>query len=373
MTDASDSESSLCRLRELGQSPWLDDISRPMLLDGMLAGLIERDCISGVTSNPIIFERAIRLTNAHDSNIAEMAAAGATTEAIYERLVETDIRAAAELLRPTFAKSGGCDGFVSHEVSPHLARDTAGTIAEADRLWRALDRPNVMIKVPGTVEGLPAIRALIRRGININVTLLFDPKRYAAVAEAYQAGIEDRLADGASEYPHSVASFFLSRIDALVDALLDSADGTSDLRGTTAVALARIAYRMFEETIRTARWRSLAAEGAAPQRLLWASTGAKDPAYSDVKYVEPLIAPETVTTLPLATLEAFRDHGRVERTLSAEGAGTRDRVAIAGDLAAAGVDLDGVMGQLEDEGIEKFRAPFDKLHAALAEKARARA
>jgi len=366
MSDAANSPSRLCRLYELGQSVWLDDLGRQMLDDGSLARLIDEDCISGVTSNPVIFERSVSQTDAYDRSIAEMAAAGASVQAIYERLVEDDIRAAADLLRPIYDATGGDDGYVSLEVSPHLARDSEVTVAEAERFWRAVDRPNLLIKVPGTVEGLTAIRALIGRGINVNVTLLFDPDRYVAVAEAYQAGIEDWLAVGAGRTPpRSVASFFLSRIDAMVDSLLGP---DVALRGATATALAQIAYRTFAAIYSGERWRALAAKGAAPQRLLWASTGTKDPAYSDVKYVEPLIAAGTVTTLPLQTLDAFRDHGEAAPALTAGAAAGRDRAAVARDLAAAGVDLDEVMLRLEEEGIEKFRAPFDKLLKSLAGK-----
>ncbi len=367
MIDAS--RSSVCRLRTLGQSAWLDDISRPLLEDGTFVRLIGEDCVSGLTSNPVIFEHALRQSDAYDADIASMAIAGLGLEAIYERLVEGDIRHAADLLRPTYDATGRRDGYVSLEVSPHLARDTDGTIAEAIRLWGALGRPNVMIKVPGTVEGLAAFRALIARGINVNVTLLFSPERYAKVAEAYQQGLEDRIAGGSEGlFPHSVASFFLSRIDTMVDGILDARpDGdAAGLRGGTAIAMARIAYRTFAEQIATDRWRALAVKGAEPQRLLWASTGTKDPTFSDVKYVAPLIAADSVTTLPLKTLEAFRDHGLAEPTLTA-GTGP-DFASLATVLSGYGVDLSGVMTRLEEEGIDKFNVAFDQLHKALADK-----
>jgi transaldolase len=356
-------------LRDLGQSPWLDDISRPMLDDGTFARLIAEDCVSGLTSNPVIFEHAVRQSDAYDADIRAMAARGAGLDGVYERLVEDDIRHAARLLRPVYDTTGVHDGYVSLEVSPHLARDTDGTIAEAERLWRRLDCPNAMIKVPGTVEGLAAIRTLIGRGVNVNVTLLFSPERYIEVANAYMQGLEDRLADDpGAALPHSVASFFLSRIDVMVDGILDAQQGANsgDLRGGTAVAMAQIAYRHFAELTAAERWRSLAGKGAAPQRLLWASTGTKDPTFSDVKYVEPLIAADTVITLPLKTLEAFRDHGTAEPTLTADSGADLDDLSAR--LARHGVDLGDVLARLEEEGIEKFNVAFDQLHKALAEK-----
>jgi len=363
--------SSLCRLRDLGQSVWLDDIDRPMLLDGSLATLIENDCIGGQTSNPVIFERALKTSDAYDGDIATMAAGGAGLETVYERLIEDDIRRAADLFAPLHQASARRDGYVSLEVSPHLARDTEGTIAEAVRLWTAVDRANVMIKVPGTREGLDAIRALIARGININVTLLFDPIRYREVTEAFVAGLEDRISGGAATgpHPHSVASFFLSRIDSMVDPALDARgdDDAKALRGETAIALARIAYRHFAEMVETPRWKALAEQGAAPQRLLWASTGTKDKAYSDVKYVEPLVAADTVNTMPRETLAAFREHGTAELTLTGVSAGP-DLAEVAAKLAASGLDLPGVLARLEEEGIEKFNTAFDNLHKSLAAK-----
>lgn len=358
-----------CRLRDLGQSAWLDDISRPLLDDGTFSRLIAEDCVSGLTSNPVIFENALRQSDAYDADIGKMAAQRAGLEAVYERLVEDDIRHAARLLRPVYDATGGHDGYVSLEVSPHLARDTDATIAEAERLFAALGQPNIMIKVPGTVEGLPAIRALTRRGINVNVTLLFDPERYVAVADAFMGGLEDRLGDDpAQALPHSVASFFLSRIDVMVDGMLDARGGQDEgnLRGGTAVALAQIAYRHFVELTAAERWRALAAKGATPQRLLWASSGTKDPRFSDVKYVEPLIAADTVITLPLKTLDAFRDHGVAAATLTPD---SGPRLAdLSAALAAHGIDLADVLARLEEEGIDKFNVAFDKLHKALAEK-----
>ncbi|MCC6984613.1 MAG: transaldolase [Bauldia sp.] len=366
MTAAASTESRLCRLHALGQSVWLDSIGRTMLHDGTLQRLIEEDCVTGITSNPVLFDEAVRRSDAYDAAIAAAAAAGLDAAAIYERLVVEDIRAAADLLRLAYDRSGGRDGFASLEVSPHLARDTEGTIAEAARLWAALGRPNAMIKIPGTAEGLPAIEAAIAAGINVNITLLFDPRRYRAVAAAYFAGLEARLAKG-GPLPHSVASFFLSRIDAAIDPLLP--DDSRDLRGRAAIAFAREAHGVYAELVATDRWHRLADAGAAPQRLLWASTGVKDPSARDVRYVEALIGPDTVTTLPPKTLDAFRDHGAVAPTLS-EGGGT---AALRARLREAEMDIAAIMTKLEDEGIGKFVDAFDALHAAIEEKRHAAA
>ncbi len=369
MTPSPTASNPLCRLRETGQSPWLDDISRTMLDDGSLSRLIEEDCIAGLTSNPAIFEHALKESDVYDSAIQALAAEGNELETIYERLVIEDIQRAADLFQPLYRSSERRDGYVSLEVSPHFARDTESTIAEAKRLWEALDRPNAMIKVPGTVEGLPAIRALIADGINVNVTLLFSTERYLAAAEAFVQGLEDRTSSGGEgPLPHSVASFFLSRIDSKVDALLAERAGpnASRLRGRAALALARIAYAAYSKLIKTERWQRLAAKGASPQRLLWASTGTKDPGYSDIKYVEPLVGPDTVTTLPGTTLAAFRDHGRGERTLSSEA--REDLASFSGDLGDQDINLARALSELEEEGIEKFVVAFDNLHAALAAK-----
>ncbi len=340
-----------------------------MLDDGSLSRLIEEDCIAGLTSNPAIFEHALKESDVYDSAIQALAAEGNELETIYERLVIEDIQRAADLFQPLYRSSERRDGYVSLEVSPHFARDTESTIAEAKRLWEALDRPNAMIKVPGTVEGLPAIRALIADGINVNVTLLFSTERYLAAAEAFVQGLEDRTSSGGEgPLPHGVASFFLSRIDSKVDALLAERAGpnASRLRGRAALALARIAYAAYSKLIKTERWQRLAAKGASPQRLLWASTGTKDPGYSDIKYVEPLVGPDTVTTLPGTTLAAFRDHGRGERTLSSEA--REDLASFSGDLGDQDINLARALSELEEEGIEKFVVAFDNLHAALAAK-----
>ena len=290
---------------------------------------------------------------------------------LYERLALDDIRAAADLFRPIYDRTDGGDGFVSMEVSPRLARDTGGTVAEALRLWAAINRPNVFIKVPGTREGLPAIRQLIAQGVNVNITLLFGLPRYREVVNAYLDGLADRSTRGLPlGQVASVASFFLSRIDLLVDPILEAkmldggvlAEHAAALRGEVAIASARVAYQMYRETISGDRFGALAARGARRQRVLWASTSTKNPAYSDVKYVEALIGPETVNTVPLETLNAYRDHGNPAPRLE-EGVAEAHRSLR--KLAELGVDLDEVTRQLEEEGIEKFRTPFDRLLQSL--------
>jgi transaldolase len=324
-----------------------------------------------MTSNPAIFEKAIAQTRQYDREIATLAAAGRPAEQVYEMLAIADVQAAADLFRPVYDGSDGADGYVSLEVSPRLAADAEGTISEARRLWAALGQPNVMIKVPGTPAGLVAIRELIGDGINVNVTLLFSVERYREVAAAYAAGLEAALEAGRPlARIASVASFFLSRIDTAVDARLDRlaqddearASEALRLRGAAAIASARLAYAVYEESIATPRWRRLAADGARVQRLLWASTGTKDPAYSDVKYVEPLIGPATVNTLPLDTLRAYHEHGDPAARLT----GHREAAErIAAALAALSIDLEAVAAKLLEEGIVKFVQPYDSLLATL--------
>lgn len=364
----------LLALRELGQSVWLDFLGRSLIDSGMLARLIEEDGVSGVTSNPAIFEKAIDGSADYDDAIRALALRGRSVPEIYEALVVDDIRRAADLFRPLHERRGGADGFVSLEVSPLLARDAAGTVAEARRLWAAVGRPNVFIKVPATAEGIGAIRQLIREGINVNVTLLFGLPRYAEVARAHLEGLEGRAAAGeAVDRVASVASFFLSRIDVLVDSLIEKrlaecvpgGDIAAGLRGKTAIASAKEAYRMYREIYGGTRFASLASRGARPQRLLWASTSTKNPAYPDVMYVEPLIGPETVTTLPIETLDAYRDHGDPAPRI---GEGAREAREALRLLAEAGIDIDEATQRLENEGVEKFIAPFDTLAASLAKK-----
>jgi len=365
----------LNQLAALGQSIWLDDIRRDLMGSGELRRLIAEDGLRGMTSNPAIFEKAIAASPDYDADIRRMARDGQGAQAIYEALSQRDVQQAADAFRPLYDRTGGQDGYVSLEVNPHLAHDTAGTMDEARRLWAALNRPNVFIKVPSTNAGLPAIRQLISEGININVTLLFGLPRYRQVADAYLTGLEQRAARGKDvSRVASVASFFVSRMDALVDPRLEAclAEGgekaglAHEAHGQVAIASAKTAYQIYQEIFGGDRFRPLAARGARVQRLLWASTSTKNPAYSDVKYVEALIGPDTVNTVPRETLNAYRDHGRPEVRIARDRAEAR---RILTQLPALGIDIDQVTQQLEDEGVAKFNQPFDKLLAALARKA----
>ncbi len=361
----------LLQLAALGQSVWLDDIGRGMLEDGSLARLIRQDGVSGMTTNPAIFGKAIE-GREYDSAIASRRRSGLDDAALYEALVLEDVGRAAELFLPVFARSAGRDGFVSIEVSPHLAFDAVGTVAQAKRLWSALGRPNVMIKVPATHPGLTAVAQLTADGINVNATLLFGVDRYRETAMAYLAGLEQRLRAGLPlEGIASVASFFLSRIDSWVDKRLEALAGAGDrdglvLSGQAAAVCARLAYQACKELHDSERWRKLARHGARPQRLLWASTGTKNPAYADVKYVDAVIAPGTVNTMPLATLEAYRNHGcpavRIEEDLQ----GAR---ALPGILRRRGIDLEAVAEELERDGVRKFVEPYDATLESLARRA----
>lgn len=359
----------LRRLGELGQSPWIDYIERSFVRDGGLARLVEEDGISGVTSNPAIFQKAIVEHSTYDQAIAALAHRGLTAPEIHEALMVEDIRAAADVLAPIHARTRGHDGFVSLEVSPHLARDTEGTCREGRRLWTLVSRNNLMVKVPATLEGVAAIRHLTAEGININVTLLFDVQRYAAVADAFASGLEDRIARAQPiDRMASVASFFLSRIDALIDPRLDEQEDprAHRLRGQAALTSARAAYAHFLRGKASARWQRLQSHGARPQRLLWASTGTKDPSYSDVKYVDALVGPDTVTTLPPETLAAFRDHGRAVRQLpdDPDGQSAMLEETLRG-FAALGIDLQAASARLESEGLAKFVEPHEATLAAL--------
>jgi transaldolase len=364
-------ENPLLKLHKLGQSVWQDDIGRTMLDDGSLAKLIEADGIAGVTSNPAIFAASINKEPIYQQAIANLLPKEASNIALYETLTIEDLRRAADLFRKLYDSSKGGDGYISMEVSPHLAYDTAGTIAEAKRLWARLERPNAMIKIPGTEAGLPAIRDTIAAGINVNVTLLFAPERYRAVANAYFDGLEARLAAGKSiDKLASVASFFLSRIDTLVDKQLDdlASKGKADakkVRGKSAVASAARAYEIYEELSASPRWKALVSKGATPQRLLWASTSAKDPTFSPVKYVDEIIAPETVNTMPRETIAAYRTQGKPEVRIKGEIAAASGVFA---GLKALGIDMAGVADQLEKEGVKKFIEPFDKLQASIEER-----
>lgn len=361
----------LQKLPEFGQSIWLDFIRRSLMTSGKLEQLIREDGLRGMTSNPKIFDDAISDSNDYDESIQALAEQGSSVEEAYRTLTVEDVQMAADQFRSVFDETDGEDGYVSYEVSPHLAHDTEGTIEEARELWKLLDRPNVFIKVPATAEGLPAIRKLISEGINVNVTLLFGLSRYEAVADAYLSGLEDRAQQGGSvKGVASVASFFLSRIDVLVDPMLEKvrreggsgAEIAAEARGQTAIASAKLAYQIYREMFGGDRFRKLEGAGAKPQRLLWASTSTKNPDYSDVMYVEPLIGPDTVNTLPLDTLDAYRDHGNPQNRLED---GLEKARRIFDGLPQLGIELDRVAQQLEDEGVGKFVKPYDALLGTL--------
>lgn len=367
-------ENPLVKVGAFGQSIWLDYIRRQMIISGELKKFIDEDGLKGVTSNPAIFEKAIAGSDDYDAAIRKLAQAGKDIQEIYQTLTVEDVGQGADVFRSVYDRVDGTDGFVSLEVNPHLAHDTQGTIAEARRLWQALSRPNVLIKVPATKEGLPAIKQLISEGINVNVTLLFGLPRYKEVAEAYISGLEDRAARNQPiNRLASVASFFLSRIDVLLDPQLGklaaaggpNATGAKELQGEIAIASAKIAYTIYQEIFGSERFKKLAAQGGRPQRLLWASTSTKNPAYPDVKYVEPLIGAETVNTLPLETLEAYRDHGNPASRLT-EAVGRAS--SYLQRLPELGLDLNQATQQLEDEGVEKFNKPFDSLMDTLENK-----
>jgi transaldolase len=361
-------ENPLRRLTDFGQSVWLDYIERGFVRDGGLGRMIAEDAVAGLTSNPAIFEKAIAKHDVYDDAIRTLARSGRNVGELHETLIIDDIRAAAELLAPVYRQTEGRDGFVSLEVSPHLARNTEGTYAEAVRLWSLVDRENLMIKVPGTREGIPVIQRLIADGINVNITLLFSVERYAAVAEAFLAGLEQRAGSGHSiERVSSVASFFLSRIDSLLDPKLEASSDPEikALKGECAIACARQAYAHYESLVAAPRWAKLAARGAKPQRLLWASTGTKDPTYSDVKYVEALIGGDTITTLPPETLAAYRDHGNPTRTLGTDLPGAVTLAHVATCLQRLDISWAQVEHQLEEDGIKKFVAPHDAILTAL--------
>ena len=363
----------LVSLGTAGQSPWLDYIHRGMIASGELARRIAEDGIRGVTSNPTIFEKAVSSGRDYDDQIRALARAGAAPLDAYKAIVTDDIRAAADVLRPVYVASRGDDGYVSLEVDPDLARDTRATVARARELFDAVGRPNVMIKIPGTKEGLPAVVETIAAGIPVNVTLIFSVRRYEEVAGAYQDGVERWIASGGDpRVVSSVASFFVSRIDTAVDPLLLStverwpgspkAETALSLLGKTAVASARMAYARFLEIFDAPRWRTLAARGARVQRPLWASTGTKNPKYSDVKYIEELIGPDTVNTMPPQTMDAFRDHGVVVDVLSGAGAGAK---AVLDDYALMETGIEEVCSRLEEEGVKSFLDSHRKLLAAV--------
>src|ERR1700754_1475579 len=351
------------QIHGFGQSIWLDFIDREIMASGKLKKLIDEDGVRGVTSNPAIFEKAITSSSDYDNDIVELSKTTDDNEKLFFGLAIKDIQQAADLFKGVYNEEvKGSDGYVSLEVSPFLALDTEGTAKQAEELWKKVNRENVMIKIPGTQPGLAAIRQSIAKGININVTLLFGLPRYEAVTEAYISGLEDHLKAGHKiAHISSVASFFLSRIDVLVDPMLDE-NGLGDLKGEVAIASAKKAYEIYKRGFRGEPWEKLAAQGAKPQRLLWASTSSKNPAFKDTKYVEALIGPDTVDTVPLETIEAFRDDGVAENTLEQ---GLEKATETLARLKSAGIDIDKVTQQLEDEGVDKFNKPFEKLLQAI--------
>jgi len=368
--------SKLSDLSAAGTAVWLDFVDRKFLEAGGLEKLVKEDGLSGVTSNPSIFEKAMGHGDAYDDTLAafDREHSGAATIDRYEHLAIQDIKAAAETLRPVYDRLEAKDGYVSLEVSPYIADDTDATIAEAQKLWAAVDRPNLMIKIPGTLAGAPAISATIAAGINVNVTLLFSQDAYQRVAEAYATGLEERVRQGQPiDRIASVASFFVSRIDTTIDKQIDARlkDGDAEtealkaVRGKVAIANAKLAYAWYQDFIASDRWQALAAKGAQPQRLLWASTGVKDPAYPDTLYIDTLIGADTVNTMPPKTMDAFRDHGTVAQTLTADVDEARHVLAEADRL---GLDLPGVTDTLVLEGVASFAGAFDDLLGAIAKK-----
>ena len=355
---------NLQRLREAGVSIWLDTLSRELLETGGFAGLIRDYGVTGATSNPTIFAQAITGSDRYDAQLRELVAGGEQDQQeLFFSLALDDVRAAARLLRPAFAASGGGDGFISFECTPDLADDTKGTIEQATSLWRRLSLPNVMIKVPGTAAGLPAIEELTRRGVNVNITLLFSVERYEQVIDAYLRGLTARADAGEPvDQIASVASFFLSRIDTKADALLDPG---SPLRGQLAIASARAAYQRYRAKFTGPSWQRLRELGARPQRPLWASTGTKNPAYSDVRYVSELIGPDVISTMPEQTLRAFADHGVTARTVDTDPEGAERTLSAA---AGAGIDLGAVTAELERDGVRSFCDSYHQLLDCIARK-----
>jgi transaldolase len=358
----------LKKLEALGQSIWLDYIRCDLITSGKLKLMIKEDGLRGMTSNPSIFEKAIAESHMYDKAISEIALKEKNIQLIYETICLRDVQNAADEFRSVYDKTNGIDGYVSLEVNPHLAHDTDGTIKEARRLWTALNRPNVLIKVPATKEGLPAIRQLISEGINVNVTLLFALQRYREVAEAYIAGITDRIKQGNPvDKIASVASFFLSRIDAVIDpreadymaSVGEQAHFATKIHGQVAISSAKVAYKIYQEIFETKEFPKL---GALPQRLLWASTSTKNPDYSDIKYVEALIGSNTVNTIPLETLEAYRDHGEPVSLLKEN---VEQASWVLSELSEVGIDFNEVTKKLEDDGVKKFIASYDQLIKAL--------
>ena len=360
---------ALQQLHSYGQSPWIDDLHRKLVTDGGLQRLID-DGVRGLTTNPAIFEKAIAHSSEYDDAIRDLVQQGDSTPEVYRTLTVEDVQHAADLFRPLYDQSGGEDGFVSYEVSPKLATDTEGTCAEARELWKRIDRPNVMIKVPATKEGLSVVQQLTSEGINTNVTLIFGLPRYEAVARAYIAGLTERAERGESVAGiASVASFFLSRIDTLIDPKLEALekDGNAQagkITGKVAVASAKVAYQVYKELFSTPEFKELALQGAKPQRLLWASTAVKNPDQAADKYIEPLIGPDTVNTMPPETLETYRKEGTPSATLEQD---LDESHQVLTELEALGISVDDATQQLENEGTEKFVKPFESLMETLDE------
>jgi transaldolase len=360
-------ENRLQRLSELGQSVWIDNLSRPLVREGGLTRLMEEDAVVGVTSNPTIFQKALAEGDAYDEQMREVIANESDNTEVFLQLATRDVADACDLLRPVWDRGGGRDGYVSIEVTPDLAYDTEGTIAQAQRLHEWIDKPNLLVKIPATEPGLGAIEEMIARGRSINVTLTFSLHRHAQVAEAYLRGLERLVESGGDPTTvASVASFFVSRVDTEVDNRLDAVGGHDELLGRTAVANAKLAYQHYLETFAGDRWEALAAKGATPQRCLWASTSTKNPAYRDTLYVEELIGRDTVNTMPDSTIEDFQDHGEIRGlTVEEDVEGARATLEA---LAKAGVDYDDVTATLEREGVEKFDASFKELLDEVARK-----
>jgi transaldolase len=369
----------LLQLKELGQSVWYDNIDRTQLTNGQFQRLLDEDGVVGVTANPTIFDKSISSGHAYDEQINQLIKEGKSTNEIYEALIITDIQTVADVLRPIYDQTNGLDGYVSLEVSPDLAHDTDGTLSEVRRFWKMVNRPNLMIKIPGTPEGLPAIRQSLIEGININITLIFSMQTYREVAEAYISALESRLAEGKDiSRIASVASFFVSRVDTLVDTLLeDKIKATSDsaeqqklksLEGKAAIANARLVYQDFKLIFNTPRFDTLKQHGAHVQRPLWASTSTKNPAYRDVLYAEELIGPDTVDTMPLETIEKFRDHGQVRLSIEDD---IPQAHAVLDALEQVGIHYDQVTQQLQDEGVKKFADSFHDLFKGIESKKKA--
>lgn len=366
-------KNSLKQLAEYGQSPWLDFIRRNLITSGELQRLIDRDGLKGMTSNPAIFEKAIGGSTDYADFIKENAASASDAIGLYEQIAIRDIKDAADILKPVYEQTKRRDGYVSLEVSPALADDTEKTLAEARRLWQAVNRPNLMVKVPAALAGIPAIKQLISEGININVTLLFSQESYRKVAEAYVAGLEKRAAENQDlSGVASVASFFVSRIDSLIDSEIEEKLKTAasdeekqllqSLTGKVAIANAKMAYQIYEEIFSGERWQKLAEKGAQTQRVLWASTGTKNPKYSDVLYIEELIGKDTVNTIPPATWDAFLDHGRLRESLTENVEEAKQTLA---NLEKAGISLKDATDKLLIDAVRLFVEPFDKMIAAV--------